>query len=102
MPWLCRVCTDSGQEIQTAFWRRPLGSAACRRPPRTTAPPVCPAGGAAGPGQAAPDGGRVGLAGVARGGSADVRRVALMMEEKKALGPLYIRLCRSGTHMFET
>jgi hypothetical protein len=33
--------------------------------------------------------------------SAHVRRVALMMEEDKALGPLYRRLCRSDAHVFE-
>jgi hypothetical protein len=30
-----------------------------------------------------------------------VRRVALVMEEDKVLGPLYIRLCRADTHVFE-
>ena len=30
-----------------------------------------------------------------------VRRVALMLEEHKALGPWHIRLFRSDTHMFE-
>src|SRR3989442_8028813 len=33
--------------------------------------------------------------------SAHVRRVALVMEEDKALGPLYIRLFRSDAHVFE-
>ena len=33
--------------------------------------------------------------------SAHVRRVALMMEENKALGPLHIRLFRSDTQVFE-
>jgi hypothetical protein len=33
--------------------------------------------------------------------SAHVRRVAFVMEEDKALGPLYIRLFRSDTHVFE-
>lgn len=33
--------------------------------------------------------------------SAHVRRVALVMEEDKALGPLHIRLFRSDTQVFE-
>jgi hypothetical protein len=32
---------------------------------------------------------------------AHVRRVALMMEENKVLGPLHIRLFRSDTQVFE-
>src|SRR5262245_48652224 len=33
--------------------------------------------------------------------STHVRRVTLVMEEDKALGPLYIRLFRSDAHVFE-
>ena len=36
------------------------------------------------------------------GGSAHVRRRALVMEEHKALGPWHIRLYRSDTQLFET
>jgi hypothetical protein len=39
---------------------------------------------------------------LSHGGSAHVRRIALVMEEHKALGPWHIRLCLSDTQVFET